>query len=407
MGQSNCGTGKKPKKWRTLTLGDCATLVRRTVLPSEAGDIPYIGLEHIRKGGMRLLGYGKASNVTSMKTRFQAGDILFGKLRPYFCKVVIASFEGICSTDIWVLRAKRGVDERFLFYLMASRSFIDFATSSSGGTRMPRAKWDYVSKYEIQLPPLFEQRRIAKILSTWGRAIETIEKLISNTQAQKEALKWQLLKGRRRFMTNKGEWKVVSFGDVMDMKTGGTPSRNNPAYWDHEKNTENRWVSISDLQSPSIEETKEHLSDLGVKNSNAKLIPAGSIVMSFKLTIGRTAVLGKACYTNEAVCAILPKDEKLLLKDYLLQALPYVNYEKEIDQAVKGKTLNKKKLRNLKLALPPYEEQRRIADVLSALDSKESILISSRAKLELEKVELMRVLLTGKRRIRVDDDSND
>ena len=84
-----------------------------------------------------------------------------------------------------------------------------------------------------------------------------------------------------------------------------------------------------------------------------------------------------------------------------------MNYEKEIDRAVKGKTLNKKKLRNLKLTLPPYEEQRRIADVLSTLDSKESILISQRAKLELEKGELMRVLLTGKRRVCIDDDSND
>lgn len=407
MGRSNYRTDKKPKKWQTLILGDCATLVRQTVLPSEAGDIPYIGLEHIRKGGMRLLGHGRASNVTSMKTHFQAGDILFGKLRPYFCKVVLTAFEGICSTDIWVLRPKQGVDRKFLFYLLVSRSFIDFATSSSGGTRMPRAKWGYVSKYEIQLPPLLEQRKIARILSTCDEIIETIEKLITNTQTHKKALKWQLLNGRKHFMTNRREWKVVSFGDVMDIEIGRTPSRNNPAHWDHEKNTENRWISISDLQSPAIEETKEHISDLGVKNSNAKLIPAGSIVMSFKLTIGRTAVLRKDCYTNEAVCALSPKDEKLLLKDYLLQALPYVNYEKEIDRAVKGKTLNKKKLRNLKLTLPPYEEQRRIADVLSTLDSKESILISQRAKLELEKGELMRVLLTGKRRVCIDDDSND
>ena len=295
------------------------------------------------------------------------------------------------------------LNHEFLYFFLLIQ---DLGCLSQEGA-VPSVNQQHLAEINIGLPPLSEQCKIAKILSTWDYAIETTEKLISNTQDQKKALKWQLLKGRRRFITGKGEWKVVSFGDVMDIKIGGTPSRNNSAYWDHEKNTENRWVSISDLQSPSIEETKEHLSDLGVKNSNAKLIPAGSIVMSFKLTIGRTAVLGKACYTNEAVCAILPKDEKLLLKDYLLQALPYVNYEKEIDQAVKGKTLNKKKLRNLKLALPPYEEQRRIADVLSALDSKESILISSRAKLELEKGELMRGLLTGKRRVRVDDDSND
>ena len=157
---------------RTRTFGDCALLIRDSVDPSAVGDAPYIGLEHIGESTLSLLGYGVASEVTSTKTSFRCGDILFGKLRPYFRKVVRAPFDGICSTDIWVVRAKEDVDQRFLYYCMASQSFVDFATSGSEGTKMPRAKWEYVSRYEIPIPPLPEQRAIAHILGTLDDKIE-------------------------------------------------------------------------------------------------------------------------------------------------------------------------------------------------------------------------------------------
>lgn len=163
---------KMESKWRNVVLADCAEVIHQSVSPFKAKDMPYIGLEHIGRGSLRLLGQGTASDVTSMKTRFQHNDILFGKLRPYFRKVVMPCFDGICSTDIWVIRAKKGTDQKFLFYFMASKPFIDFATSSSDGTRMPRAKWEYVSQYEIQVPPLVEQYTIAHVLSTLDDKIE-------------------------------------------------------------------------------------------------------------------------------------------------------------------------------------------------------------------------------------------
>lgn len=158
--------------WPTVTLGDCAVLVRETISPSDGEDVPYIGLEHIGENTLSLLGHGTASDVTSMKACFQFGDILFGKLRPYFRKVVRAPFDGICSTDIWVVRAKERVDQGFLYYCMASQPFVDFATLGSEGTRMPRAKWEYVLRYEILLPPLPEQRAIAHVLGTLDDKIE-------------------------------------------------------------------------------------------------------------------------------------------------------------------------------------------------------------------------------------------
>ena len=154
------------------TLGDCASLVNDKVDPAKCGDLPYIGLEHIGQGTLSLLGIGTAGDVESTKTAFRAGDILFGKLRPYFRKVVRPNFDGICSTDIWVVRPKAGVDAGYLFYLMASKVFVDFASRGSEGTRMPRAKWEHVARYAVRLPAVSDQRAIAHVLKLLDDKIE-------------------------------------------------------------------------------------------------------------------------------------------------------------------------------------------------------------------------------------------
>ena len=173
---------------RTVSFGECATLIRENVSVPDSEDVPYIGLEHIGQGTLSLLAYGHSNSVTSTKARFQRGDILFGKLRPYFRKVVRAPFDGICSTDIWVVRAKEGVDLGFLYYCMASWPFVDFATAGAQGTRMPRAKWEHVSRYEIVLPPLAEQRSIAHILGTLDDKIELNRRMNETLEEMARAL---------------------------------------------------------------------------------------------------------------------------------------------------------------------------------------------------------------------------
>ena len=179
---------RKSNEWQMKAFSDCATLVRESVSPSDLDNTPYIGLEHIGEGTLALEGHGEASSVVSTKSRFKQGDILFGKLRCYFRKVVRVSFDGICSTDIWVTRAKEGVDQGYLFYCMASQSFVDFADSGSEGTRMPRTQWDWVSKYEIPLPSLSEQRKIAHVLGTIDDKIELNRQMNETLEAMARAI---------------------------------------------------------------------------------------------------------------------------------------------------------------------------------------------------------------------------
>ena len=124
------------------------------------------------KARCRCLATARRRMWRAPRPLFRAGDILFGKLRPYFRKVVRPDFDGICSTDIWAVRPKAGLDAGFLFYLMASEAFVDFANQGSEGTRMPRAKWEHVADYPVRLPPVMEQRAIARTLDALGHRIE-------------------------------------------------------------------------------------------------------------------------------------------------------------------------------------------------------------------------------------------
>lgn len=197
-----------------LKLKEFAELINQTYQPSSDKNLNYIGLEHIEQQTLRLNGIGNSSDVISQKHKFKAGDILFGKLRPYFRKVVRPSFDGVCSTDIWVVRAKPGFDQSFLFYFLANQNFIDACNSSSSGTRMPRADWNHLSETLWELPSLPKQKSIAKILSALDDKIE----LNRQTNATIEAIAQAIFK----------EWFVDfnypgATGEQVDSELGPIP----------------------------------------------------------------------------------------------------------------------------------------------------------------------------------------
>ena len=161
----------------TAKLKDCVLLNRDNVDPGQIDPFtPYIGLEHINEGSLSLNGYGFAKDVDSNKSRFQTGDILFGKLRPYFRKVIIAPFDGVCSTDIWVIRTKKGVEQNFIFYWIASKEFVAFVNQATEGTRMPRAQWDIAK--EAMKPIVSNERDVGAILRNLDLKIENNYKII-------------------------------------------------------------------------------------------------------------------------------------------------------------------------------------------------------------------------------------
>lgn len=160
-------------------------------------------------------------------------------------------------------------------------------------------------------------------------------------------------------------WRDACLGDLCRINIGGTPPRHKPEYWAADGGG-HPWVAISDLRQPVIAGTKERITDAGVANSNVKLVKAGTIMMSFKLTIGRVAVAGIDLFTNEAIAAFVPVTG--IDTSFLPYWLVRIVEDADTDQAIKGATLNKQKLAILSGPLPPLDEQRRIAEVLRSVD---------------------------------------
>ena len=156
--------------------------------------------------------------------------------------------------------------------------------------------------------------------------------------------------------------------DLFDLQMGKTPSRNNPEYWN---SNDNKWISIGDLSKCGkyISETKEYLSDLAVTESGISLIPADTVVMSFKLSIGKTAITAEPMYSNEAIMSFRDKHVVDLLPDYIYYMFSGKDWDAGTNKAVMGKTLNKATLSSIKIRVHEIEEQRRIVAILDKVSS--------------------------------------
>ncbi len=179
--------GVAMSEWKEYKLENVAKLVKDSW---KVGDenLPYIALEHIAEGKLRLQGIGDSNTIASNKYRFNSDCFLFGKLRPYFRKLYRPNYNGICSTDIWVVKPKNEFDKDFLFYFFANQEFIDFTYSGSSGTRMPRADWNFVSQSKWNFPEPPEQRAIAEVLSSLDDKIDLLHRQNKTLEQMAETL---------------------------------------------------------------------------------------------------------------------------------------------------------------------------------------------------------------------------
>ena len=169
-------------RWRTLA--DCALRIRDHARPTSLPQLPFVGLEHVGAGTLRLDGHGNSTQVTSHCLRFQQGDFLFGALRPRFRKLVRAPFSGLCSAEFWVLRPRPGIHPDFLFYWLASPAFIQHCAAGSQGTRMPRARWSHASRHRRLIPGLLQQEQQTHI----PRALDDKARLLREMSASLQEL---------------------------------------------------------------------------------------------------------------------------------------------------------------------------------------------------------------------------
>lgn len=151
--------------------------------------------------------------------------------------------------------------------------------------------------------------------------------------------------------------------EIFDLQMGKTPSRNNMEYW---KEKEYKWISIADLSKTEkyISETKEYLSDRAVRETGIRVIPANTVVMSFKLSIGKVAITAEDMYSNEAIMAFRDKHVVEILPEYIFYLFKWKKWDEGVNKAVMGKTLNKATLSEVEIKIYPVERQKEIINVL-------------------------------------------
>ena len=161
-------------------------------------------------------------------------------------------------------------------------------------------------------------------------------------------------------------WPAIALGELCEINIGKTPSRANSSYW----GDGHPWLSIADMkQGKSISETKEQITDVAIRETKIRKVPKGTVLFSFKLSIGKVGVTEIPMYTNEAIAALPIIDDSRLCKEYLVHALTKIDASRTTDRAVMGATLNKRKLAELRIPIPPLAEQKRIATILDKADA--------------------------------------
>lgn len=169
--------------------------------------------------------------------------------------------------------------------------------------------------------------------------------------------------------TSKSNWLKSALGELCEVNIGRTPARNRQDYW----GAGHLWLSIADMnQGRNLETTKETITDLAVRECNCRLAPVGTVLLSFKLSIGKVGIARVPLLTNEAIAALPIRDESKLIPDYLYWAIQSIDLTLGLDRAAKGLTLNKAKLLEIEIPLPPLEEQKHIAEILDRTEELRS-----------------------------------
>jgi len=394
---------KIPVDWEIMEFGKFAETKKGKYIPVENENLRCLELEHFEQGTGHILGWINSSEQKSTKNKFVKGEVLFGKLRPYLQKFWLAEYDGVCSSEVWVLNSKNNkCSNEFLFRLVQSNRFIQVANVSSG-SKMPRADWDYVSTFPFPLPPLPEQKAIAHILSLMDTSIKINNSLIAKKELQKKWLMQNLLTGEKRLKRFENEvWKENSLGNMFERVTRKNSEQNTNVVT---ISAQRGFVRQTDFFNKSI---ASEIVD------NYFLVEKGEFCYNKSYSNGypwgatkRLKDFEKAVVTTLYICFGLKNSQKnsgdffeqYFEANLLDKGLTKIAHEGGRAHGLLNVTPSD--FFSLKITIPTPDEQIAIALVLQAADKELQLLKTKTEKLREQKRGLMQVLLTGKKRLRL------
>ena len=309
----------------------------------------YVSTENMmpNKGGIVDAGALPSAQYTQ---QYIKDDILVSNIRPYFKKIWMADDDGGCSNDVLVFRADRGCDSTFLYYILANDAFFNYASATSKGTKMPRGDKTAIMQYKVPCFNYETQLRIGKLLRSIDDRIAVNKKINDNLQQQVMALY------RQMFIENTSAARRVCRADeYFDISIGKTPPRKEPQ-WFSENPADCVWVAISDMGSCGlfIANSSEYLTHEAVEKFNVKVVPDNTVLLSFKLTVGRIAITDGEMTTNEAIAHF--KTNKPKINEYLFCYLKNFNYQTMGSTSSIATAVNSKIIKGMPFVVPTDSE---------------------------------------------------
>lgn len=402
-----------PKGWSSQKLSSVASIIdckHRTPEYVKSG-IPLVSPGTIKWGALDLI--SPVKRVTEEEYRslmdhcvVEQGDLVMSRNQSVGVVSYVDSKKPFVLGQDTVLIKAIHADWRFIYYTVQSDLVQRQIAKSAGGSTFSRINLSDIRALNIKTPAICEQDKISQILTAWDKAISVTESLLANSQQQKKALMQQLLTGNKRLLDENGvrfsgEWKITKLIQMGKVVSGGTPDTNMAMYWEGDI----LWLTPTDVTALTgrfVSNTSRKITPAGLLNSSAVLLPKGSLMVCTRATIGALAISTSEICTNQGFKNIIPNEGfNIEFIYYLLQ----MNTNEMIKKS-SGSTfleLSKKDFETLSFSCPFIKEQQKIAAVLSAADTEISTLEKKLACLKDEKKALMQQLLTGKRRVKVDE----
>lgn len=395
---------KLPKGWVWVRLGNIINISSGRFLPSN---------EMKTKGTIPVYG-GNGINGYHNEYLIDKPTLIIGRVG-FYCGCVHLSTDKAWVTDNAFITtfSENNVNINFLKWLLIASDL----GKNDNATAQPVVSGKKIYPLVVALPPLAEQERIVEkleqilpLVEEYGKNEEKLSKLNSTlpNKIKQSILKYAMqgklveqnpsdkpvsellkqIKAEKEQLIKDGKikkekplspiiedeipyklpngWEWVKFGSIVNYNIGRTPSRKEPTYWRNDI----PWVSIADMSDMGyIDTTKEKISKLAFEKCfKSEIIPKNTLIMSFKLTVGKVSILNIDALHNEAIISIFPlQDNGFIIRNYLLYFLPLIAQTGNTKTAIKGNTLNTESINNLLIPFPPLPEQQRIVDKVNRL----------------------------------------
>ena len=358
----------------------------RTPDPLAAGIERFVGLEHIEPENLHIRSWGLVADGTTFTNTFKRGQVLFGKRRAYQRKVAIAEFDGVCSGDIYVFESKdpNRLLPELVPFLLQSEGFYQFAVQTSAGSLSPRTNWSHLANYEVSLPPVDEQRRIADLLWAADDVISRHQDLLEKASLLKKSAIHEYTrrsKSTRKLKNSEfGEipetWIVEPLGNLLENAQYGLSK---PLF---EKGKYPVFRMMNIIDGKMVANDMKYI-DLPDDELKAYRVNKGDILFNRTNSADLVGKLGIFELDGDFVFASylirLVAKRNVILPEYLNYYLNSEEGQKRISAfataGVSQTNINASNLQRVLVPVPPIEEQKEVIEQLSQIDSAKQEII--------------------------------